>query len=75
MSQKEKPSKDTLEKWQKDPDNWKLDIFYYNKEDKRIFPPKRLAWTGWTVNFANSISISVFVIVMILIIALVFFSK
>jgi hypothetical protein len=28
----------------KDPDNWKLGIFYYNKEDKRILPPKRMAW-------------------------------
>jgi hypothetical protein len=37
---KEKPCKETLEKWHKDPNNWKLGIFYYNKEDKRILPPK-----------------------------------
>jgi uncharacterized membrane protein len=73
MIQKEKPSKDTLEKWHKDPDNWKLGIFYYNKEDKRIFPPKRLAWTGWTVNFANSISVAFFVIVIIIIIGITLF--
>jgi uncharacterized membrane protein len=42
---KEKPSKET-EKWHKDPNNWKLGIFYYNKEDKRILPPKE-SWAGW----------------------------
>jgi hypothetical protein len=26
------------------PDNWKLGLFYYNKEDKRIFPQKE--WLG-----------------------------
>jgi hypothetical protein len=46
---KEKPSKETLEKWHRS-NNWKLGIFYYNKEDK-LLPPKRIAWAGWTVNF------------------------
>jgi uncharacterized membrane protein len=73
MSQKEKPSKDTLEKWHKDPDNWKLGIFYYNREDKRILPPKRIEWMGWTVNFANTISVAVFVIVIIIIIGITLF--
>jgi hypothetical protein len=45
MDQKEKPSKETLDKWHKDPNNWTLGLFYYNKEDKRIFPQKRMA--GW----------------------------
>lgn len=47
------PSKETLEKWHKDPNNWKWGSFYYNKEDNRLFPPKRIAWMGWTINFAN----------------------
>ena len=63
MTPKEKPSKETLEKWHKDPNNWKFGIFYFNKEDKRLLPPKRQEWMGWTVNFANSISVAVFVIV------------
>ncbi|MFN9113863.1 MAG: DUF5808 domain-containing protein, partial [Bacteroidota bacterium] len=46
--------------WQKDPKNWKLGIFYYNKEDKRIFPPKRIASMGFTVNFANTKSVVAF---------------
>lgn len=57
MSDKEKPNKETLEKWHQDPDNWKFDIFYFNKKDKRIFPPKRKAQFGWTINFANPLSI------------------
>lgn len=39
------------------PKYWKLGIFYFNRNDKRIFPPKRLKLMGWTVNFANPISI------------------
>jgi uncharacterized membrane protein len=38
------------------PDNWKWGIFYFNKMDKRIFPPKRNPSLGWTVNFANPYS-------------------
>ena len=49
----EKPSKETLEKWRKDDKYWKLGCIYYNPEDQRILPPKRIAWMGWTVNFAN----------------------
>jgi uncharacterized membrane protein len=72
---KEKPSKETLEKWHKDPRNWKLGLFYCNKEDKRILPPKRIAWSGWTVNFANTISVAVFVIILITLIGITFFSS
>tara|TARA_R110000868_G_scaffold365881_1_gene628788 strand:- start:552 stop:791 length:240 start_codon:yes stop_codon:yes gene_type:complete len=61
METPEKPSKETLEKWHKDPDNWKFGIFYYNKADKRLLPPKRQEWMGWTVNFANSKSVLFFV--------------
>lgn len=42
---------------------WKLGIFYYNKEDKRLFPPKRFG-LGWTVNFANPLSIIAFLIIL-----------
>ena len=52
----EKANKEISEQWRKDPSNWKLGIFYYNKNDKRIFCPKRFGW-GWTVNFANPRSV------------------
>jgi uncharacterized membrane protein len=52
------PSKETLEKWRTDDTYWKCGgLFYYNKEDERLLPPKRVAWMGWTVNFANPKSV------------------
>ncbi|MGG5209508.1 DUF5808 domain-containing protein [Chryseobacterium sp. MIQD13] len=50
----------------KEPSHWKLGLFYYNKEDRRIFPPKRFGF-GWTVNFANPLSVSVFLLILIII--------
>ncbi len=50
----------------KEPSHWKFGLFYYNKEDKRIFPPKRFGF-GWTVNFANPLSVSVFLLILIII--------
>jgi uncharacterized membrane protein len=58
------PSKEQLENWHKDPNNRKFGSFYYNKEDERIFPPKRIAWMGWTVNFANPKSVGFFVVIL-----------
>ena len=71
METKEKPSKETLGQWHKDPSNWKLGILYYNKKDKRIFPPKRLRGFGWTVNFANPYSFLTLLGIIILIMAIV----
>ncbi|MFM7018815.1 DUF5808 domain-containing protein [Flavobacterium sp.] len=59
----EKPSKETKENWLKDDKYWIWGMFYFNPEDKRIFPPKRIPWMGWTVNFANPISIITLVII------------
>ncbi len=61
----EKPSKETKENWLKDDKYWKWGMFYFNPEDKRIFPPKRIPWMGWTVNFANPISILIAVILIV----------
>jgi uncharacterized membrane protein len=71
----EKPSKETLAQWHADPNNWKWGLFYYNKADKRIFPPKRIMGMGWTVNFANRKSIIVFLILIGLIIGISFATK
>jgi uncharacterized membrane protein len=54
------PSKETTDKWRKNYNNWKFESFYYNKEDNRLFPPKRIPWMGWTINFANWKSIVTF---------------
>ena len=56
MGPKEKPNKEIFDQWHDDPSNWRLGIIYYNKKDKRLFPPKRLKGFGWTVNFANPYS-------------------
>ena len=69
MDSNNKPSQETKDKCHSDPNNWKLGILYYNKEDKRIFPPKR-SRLGWTVNFANPKS--VFALVVLFIVILIF---
>jgi uncharacterized membrane protein len=43
-----------------DPSHYKWGIFYFNKNDKRIFPPKRIKSMGWTINFANPYSVLVY---------------
>ena len=61
---KDKPSEETLRQWHAAPNNWKFGIFYFNRADKRIFPPKKIAWMGWTVNFANPLSVLAIVVVL-----------
>ena len=51
-----------------DPSNWLWCIFYFNKNDRRLFPPKRDKYAGWTVNFANPYSILAMTILSILIV-------
>ena len=41
--------------------SWIWGIFYYNRKDSRIFPPKRIPVLGWTINFANPKSVLAFV--------------
>ncbi|WP_396145678.1 DUF5808 domain-containing protein [Flavobacterium sp.] len=49
----ENPSKETLDNWHKDPNNWKWGLFYYNKEDNRLLVDKRNPNLGATINFAH----------------------
>ena len=75
MNTSENPSKETLEKWHKDSKNWKMGLFYFNPEDKRLLPPKRIAWMGLTVNFANTKSVLLFSSLLILAIIVIVFKK
>jgi uncharacterized membrane protein len=75
MRSGEKPTKETLENWHNDPKNWKWGIFYYNKDDKRIFPPKRIKYLGWTMNFANPISVISLTLLLVVIIILLGYLK
>jgi uncharacterized membrane protein len=70
MTKKEKPNKETKDSWHSDPSNWILGMFYFNREDKRIFPPKRIAQLGWTINFANPVSILVIAAIIALVIVI-----
>jgi uncharacterized membrane protein len=40
-----------------DPSKFYWGIFYFNREDKRLLPPKRVPFLGWTVNWANPYSV------------------
>lgn len=62
MAYNEEPSKETSDRWRNDPDNWVWGIFYYNKHDPRIFPPKKIEAMGFTINFANPKSVIGFVL-------------
>ena len=45
-------TKEELETLWRDKDNWLWGAIYYCKKDPRLVVPKRLKWTGWTMNFA-----------------------
>ena len=70
----EKPSQQTKSEWHNNPSNWKWGVFYYNKSDPRLFPPKKITWTGWTVNFANPRSVLALIgLILIIIINILYF--
>ncbi len=48
-----------MEDFNKNDENWKWNIFYFNIKDNRIFVPKKNPQTGITLNFANPMSIIV----------------
>ena len=68
----EKPDKETKQAWIKDPKNYRGWVFYYNPEDKRLFPPKRTG-LGWTTNFANRNSIIAMVVVLFVVAVILYF--
>ncbi len=42
--------------WQ-DPQNWagpKFLSVYFSKKDTRVWVPKQMRWTGWTLNLART---------------------
>jgi uncharacterized membrane protein len=49
----DKPTKETLQSWHDDVNNWKWGSLYFNKNDKRIFIEKPDPAYGFTLNFAN----------------------
>jgi hypothetical protein len=45
-------TKEELETLWGDENNWLWGAIYYCKNDPRLVVPKRIKWTGWTMNFA-----------------------
>jgi uncharacterized membrane protein len=43
--------------YEKNPDNYKWGIFYFNPRDERMVVPKMNPGLGWTLNFAKPASI------------------
>jgi uncharacterized membrane protein len=60
-----KPSEETKNKWRNNPNNWIWGVFYYNPEDKRLFPPKKIIQFGYTTNFANPNSVVALIILVL----------
>jgi len=52
-------TREELEACWKDPQNRKWGVLYYCKADPRVIVPKRVKWTGWTVNAARPTAIPV----------------
>jgi len=75
METNEKPGKETFDAWHDDPKNWILGIFYYNKLDKRLLPPKRIKYLGWTMNFANPYSYLTLLAIIAVLIAIIKYIK
>lgn len=70
MQDNEEPTEETKKRWNENPENWIWGIFYYNPEDPRLFPPKKIKELGWTINFANPNSVFLaFIIIGILCLA------
>ena len=71
MENEKKPSNETIDMWKKDSNNWKLGLFYFNKNDKRIFVSKKISILGMTFNFANPISFLIVFVLTVLIFFLI----
>ena len=54
------PDWDTWNRWKNDPDNWIWGVFYFNRQDPRLFVPKKIEWMGFTINFAHKMGTVVF---------------
>ena len=45
----------------RDPESWRLFGTYVQPEDPRVIVPKRIRWTGWTLNFGHRLAVPVLV--------------
>jgi uncharacterized membrane protein len=71
---KNKPEKEILESWSKDPGNWK-GLLYFNRKDPRIMVPKPSPSMGWTLNFASPYTYVTIICFILIIVASQLFLK
>jgi uncharacterized membrane protein len=67
----QEPDKETLQRWHRDPNNWKWGIFYFNPHDKRIVVLKRNEAMGITFNYAHTISHIITIAILVVIGAMI----
>jgi len=62
------------EKERIDPQNYRLGIFYFNKNDSRVIIPKWQKSRGWTLNFATPAAYLFILAIVAIILSFIFFS-
>lgn len=71
-----KPTKEQYDAWNKDDKNWRFfKSIYFNKDDDRIFLPKRIEWMGWTLNFAHPKAYAILFSIPVLMIIIIMFAE
>jgi uncharacterized membrane protein len=53
--------------WHRDPNNWRMGVFYVNKNDPRVIVPKRNPGLGMTLNFGNPVTYLVLLSIVLII--------
>ena len=53
----------------KNPKSWRAVLIYYCKDDPRVIVPKRLKFTGWTLNFANPWAVPTLILMILCVLA------
>ena len=56
-----------LEALWRDPESWRLWGTYVQSRDPRVIVPKRIRWTGWTLNFGHRLAFRVLVGIVLLV--------
>lgn len=62
-------TQEELNKLWLDPGNWRGGGIYHCPDDPRIIVPKRIRWTGYTMNFARRAAIPVLLAVLVILLA------
>ena len=54
-------TQEELEELWRDPGRWRAFFFYHCANDPRVIVPKRIRWTGYTINSAHRMAIPVLI--------------